>query len=682
MRRCFYDDTIRGFLIQTDEEIMGVLSKDNSFDLTLEQRDAWLEEIIVMKNVLHELDVDGHIVFEYTIPRLGKRIDVTLLIKRIVFCLEFKVGENSFYANDKEQVWDYALDLKNFHEESAHLTIVPILVATEADTIDNKLAFSYYDDKVYEPLFANSKSLLPLILSVLDKEESEVTINPKDWIYSRYFPTPTIIQAASALYMNHSVEDITKHEADKAGIDSCTKFILNVIRDSKEKKQKSICFVTGVPGAGKTLVGLNVAIQQEQGDLAVYLSGNGPLVKVLTEALARDKVAKEKAKGIRCTKTEAERQVSRFIQIIHRYRDNMLAKLKLPINGEIKIDPDKVSSVAKYNSAEVENVAIFDEAQRMWDMRHLSAWLARKKGIANFPMSEGEFLIWSLDQHKDWATIVCLVGGGQEINSGEGGIGLWIQALNETFPDWEIYISNNLTDKEYAEGNVADLLSVNVHVHTCTDLHLAVSQRSFRAETLSLFVHQLLDKDVEAARKTYEEIRDRYPIVLTRDLAKAKNWLREHARGSERYGMLVSSKAFRLKPLAIDIRSQADIVPWFLNPITDIRSSLFLEDVATEFDIQGLELDWTCLVWDGDFRFDPKGKKWQHFNFRSDRWLNINQEEGRAYQLNAYRVLLTRARQGMVICVPEGNTADDTRKPEFYDGTFEYLRSLGIMTLS
>ena len=359
----------------------------------------------------------------------------------------------------------------------------------------------------------------------------------------------------------------------------------------------------------------------------------------------------------------------------------MLAKLKLPISGEIEIDPNKVSSAAKNNAAEVENVAIFDEAQRMWDMRHLSVWLARKKGIANFPMSEGEFLIWSLDQHKDWATIVCLVGGGQEINFGEGGIGLWIQALNETFPDWEIYISNNLTDKEYAEGNVAELLADNDHVHTCPDLHLAVSQRSFRAETLSLFVHQLLDKDVEAARKTYEQISKRYPIVLTRDLAKAKAWLRGHARGSERYGMLVSSKAFRLKPLAIDIRSQADIVPWFLNPITDIRSSLFLEDVATEFDIQGLELDWTCLVWDGDFRFDLKGKKWQHFNFRSDRWQNINQEEGRAYQLNAYRVLLTRARQGMVICVPEGNPADDTRKPEFYDGTYEYLKSLGINVL-
>ena len=680
MKRCFYDDPIPVFLGRKNEEILGMLSKDNSFDLTLEQRDAWVEEIEVMKEALQRINLAGHIIFEYTIPRLGKRVDVVLLMQGMVLCLEFKSYEG-FTANNKEQVWDYALDLKNFHEESSRLTIVPILIAHETISDDNALHFCQYDDNVYYPLFANPESLTSLLSEVLSKENGNTNhINPHDWIYSRYAPTPTIIQAASALYMNHSVEDITKHEADKAGIDTCTQFILDVIKESKEKKQKSICFVTGVPGAGKTLVGLNVAIQQEQGDLAVYLSGNGPLVKVLTEALARDKVAREKAKDntIRYTKTEAERQVSRFIQIIHRYRDNMLAKLKLPINGDIEIDPNKVSSAAKNNAAEVENVAIFDEAQRMWDMRHLSAWLARKKGIANFPMSEGEFLIWSLDQHKDWATIVCLVGGGQEINSGEGGIGLWIQALNETFPEWQVYISNNLTDKEYAEGNVAELLANNAHVHTCPNLHLAVSQRSFRAETLSLFVHQLLDMDVAAVRQTYAQISDRYPIVLTRDLVKAKEWLRKKARGSERYGMLVSSKAFRLKPLAIDIRSQADIVPWFLNPITDIRSSLFLEDVATEFDIQGLELDWTCLVWDGDFRYDPKSKRWQHFNFRSDRWQNINQEEGRAYQLNAYRVLLTRARQGMVICVPEGNSVDETRKPEYYDGTYDYLKSLGL----
>ena len=564
------------FLTQTSEHVLGCMEKKNEFDLTFEQRGAWLEEIEIMRDVISSLKREGHVLFEYTIPRLGKRVDVILLVGGLIFTIEFKVGSDTFLVNDKEQVWDYALDLKNFHEESRDRIIVPILVATEAKTADcsqGMLAFSYYDDNVYYPILSNSETLLPIIQRVLEETGPQPDLDAHDWIVSRYSPTPTIIQAASALYMNHSVEDITKHEADKAGIDSCTEFILDVIKQSKQNHQKSICFVTGVPGAGKTLVGLNVAIQQEEGDLAVYLSGNGPLVKVLTEALARDKVAKEKAKGRKCTKTEAERQVSRFIQIIHRYRDNMLGKLKVPIrDGNIELDPDKVSRAAGKSAAEVENVAIFDEAQRMWDQRHLSAWLSRKKGLADFPMSEGEFLIWSLDQHKEWATIVCLVGGGQEINSGEGGIGLWIDALNQQFPDWQIYISNQLTEKEYAEGNVASLLAENPNVHLRTDLHLGVSQRSYRAETLSLFVHQLLDLNVSAARSTYDDIKERYPIVLTRDLTKAKDWLRTHARGSERYGMLVSSKAFRLKPLAIDIRSQADIVPWFLNPITDICS--------------------------------------------------------------------------------------------------------------
>lgn len=682
MQRFYYSETFSMFLTLPGEYILGCMDKVNEFDLTLEQRGAWLEEIEIIKAIISDFQADGQVLFEYTIPRLGKRVDVVLLLKGIVFALEFKVGADEFLVNDKEQVWDYALDLKNFHEESRDRIIVPILVATEASSKECSLgetSFSYYDDHVYYPLFSNTKTLLPIIKKVIDETPEQPYLDAHEWTFSRYNPTPTIIQAASALYMNHSVEDITKHEADKAGIDSCTAFILDVIQQSKQNHQKSICFVTGVPGAGKTLVGLNVAIQQEEGDLAVYLSGNGPLVTVLTEALASDKVEKEKEKGNKCTKKQARSQVSRFIQIIHRYRDNMLEKLKKPIkDGKIEIDPTKLSRAAGKSAAEVENVAIFDEAQRMWDMKHLSAWLSRKKGIADFPMSEGEFLIWSLDQHKDWATIVCLVGGGQEINSGEGGIALWIDALNQQFPDWQIYISNQLTDKEYAEGNVSELLAKNPNVHMRPGLHLAVSQRSYRAENLSLFVHQLLDLDIAAARATLEQIKDQYPIVVTRDLTKAKKWIREHARGSERYGMLVSSKAFRLKPLAIDIRSQAEIIPWFLNPITDIRSSLFLEDAATEFDIQGLELDWTCLVWDGDFRYDPVQHCWKHFNFRSSRWQNINIAEGRAYQLNAYRVLLTRARQGMVICVPEGSSEDATRKPEFYDGVFELLKEVGV----
>lgn len=684
MQRFYYKDSFSNFLSHSEEYILGCMDKSNTFELTMEQRDAWLVEIAVMKSVIASLQ-EGQIVLEYTIPRLGKRVDIVLLIKGIIFTLEFKVGAEDFLVNDKEQVWDYALDLKNFHEESRNRIIVPILVATEAKEKAcslGEISFSYYEDHVYNPLLSNSKTLLPIIKRILNENPLQSDIDAHEWLFSRYSPTPTIIQAASALYMNHSVEDITKHEADKAGIDTCTEFILEIIKKSKQNHQKSICFVTGVPGAGKTLVGLNVAIQQEEGDLAVYLSGNGPLVKVLTEALARDKVVKEKSKGRKCTKTEAIRQVSRFIQIIHRYRDNMLGKLRVPIrNNQLELDPQKVSRAAGKSAAEVENVAIFDEAQRMWDMPHLSNWLSRKKGLSDFPMSEGEFLIWSLDQHKDWATIVCLVGGDQEINTGEGGIGLWIEALNQHFSDWQIYISNQLTDKEYAEGNVSCLLSENKNVQYNSNLHLSVSQRSYRAETLSLFVHQLLDLDTAAARNTYADIKERYPIVLTRDLAKAKEWLKVQARGSERYGMLVSSKAFRLKPLAIDIRPQADIVPWFLNPITDIRSSLFLEDVATEFDIQGLELDWTCLVWDGDFRYDLAHHCWQHFNFRSDRWQNINLEQGRAYQLNAYRVLLTRARQGMVICIPEGNPSDATRLPEFYDGTYEYFKKLGIQLL-
>ena len=249
--------------------------------------------------------------------------------------------------------------------------------------------------------------------------------------------------------------------------------------------------------------------------------------------------------------------------------------------------------------------------------------------------------------------------------------------MNETFPDWKVYISNQLTEKEYAEGQVEEMLKEHKNVVFSEDLHLAVSMRSFRAESLSRMVHYLLDCDAKKVRETYQEIKDRYPIVLTRDLEKAKDWLREKARGSERYGMLVSSKGYRLKPLAIDVRCKPDTVHWFLDDIDDVRSSLFLEDAASEFDVQGLELDWTCLVWDADFRY--KNGAWDFYEFNGGcRWNKIQKEERQAYQLNAYRVLLTRARQGMVICVPEGNPEDHTRQPEFYDCTYNYLKQLGF----
>ena len=446
----------------------------------------------------------------------------------------------------------------------------------------------------------------------------------------------------------------------------------------KKNGEKSICFVTGVPGAGKTLVGLNVAMKQfEKKEPAVYLSGNRPLVDVLTEALARDKVEQEHAAGNKFTLKKARREIKSFIQIIHHYRDNTLSKLKTPIqNARLEIDPAKQEKHKDDGYADVEHVAIFDEAQRLWDQPHLSAWLARKKGIANFPMSESEFLIWSLNLRPDWAVIVCLVGGGQEINSGEAGIEEPIRAINETFPEWSIFISPQLTEKEYAKGKVNELLKNNTKVKTDKSLHLATSMRSFRAESLSKFVGQLLDNNSADAQKTYTEFCHNYPILLTRNLAKAKEWLKNVSGGSERYGMICSSQAFRLRPLAIDVRAKPNIVDWFLEDASDIRSSLFLEDVATEFDIQGLELDWTCLIWDGDFQYTPE--KWIQKEFSGGKWRNINADVRRDFQVNAYRVLLTRARKGMVICVPEGTLEDPTRLPEFYDGTYKYLKSLGL----
>ena len=679
INRYFYQSDVTSFLTEDTDTIFGKISRADEMDTASTQKFAWQEEIAIMKEVLVPYaDEHAQIVFEYTIPRLGKRIDVVLLLRERVFVIEFKAGEDEYNHADVDQVLDYALDLKNFHQGSADRLIVPILVATDSTTFSTICEPSHYDDGVYEPLLTDASHLGDIIQLVLHDNlpQQNYAVSMADWARSRYAPTPTIIEAARSLYLNHSVEDITKHESEGAQLDATTHFVQQVIRETKERKGKSICFVTGVPGAGKTLVGLNVAVQQEGKDLAVYLSGNGPLVQVLTEALTRDKQAQEKAQGNPITKKEAEREVKRFIQIIHRYRDNMLNKVKV-VNGQLEIDPTKELKDDEAGYGEVENIAIFDEAQRSWDKEHIAAWLKRKKGFENFPMSEGEFLIWSLDQRKDWAVIVCLVGGGQEINTGEAGIGEWIRALNETFPDWNVYISSQLTAKEYAEGRVKELLDVNSNVAYSEDLHLAVSMRSFRAESLSNMVHHLLDGDVENVRKVYSQIAERYPIVLTRDLDKAKEWLRTRARGNERYGMLVSSKAYRLKPLAIDVRCKPDTVHWFLDDINDVRSSLFLEDVATEFDVQGLELDWTCVVWDGDLRYSNDG--WDFFEFNGgSKWNKIQKEERRAYLINAYRVLLTRARQGMILCVPEGSPDDPTRLPEFYDSTYQYLKSLGV----
>ena len=655
MLNYYYSDTIDQFLKKTRNEILGQITSLNQFDSNRNTNQSWERQIDILKESL--IGLNGELFFEFSIPRMGRRVDCVLIIQNIVFVVEFKVGEKEYLNSNYDQVWDYALDLKNFHKPSHTALLVPILVATEAHDLEFQFLETSHEDKLIKPLKANKKNLKKILHYCLDFQKESLTINGNEFVSGSYSPTPTIIEAAVTMYKNHSVKDITRSDADAVNLTTTTKSVSEIIERAQIEKKKIICFVTGVPGAGKTLVGLDIATQhldKEKDTHSIFLSGNGPLVAILQEALTRDTVSRQKEVGNNITKSKAKEGVKAFIQIIHHYRDAYL------------VDP----------TAPFDHVAIFDEAQRAWDKEQTVNFMKRKKNQPDFAYSEPEYLISCLDRHQDWAVIVCLVGGGQEINTGEAGISEWLYAIKNSFPKWEVHISPNLTDSEYnAFDAIKEIENECITVYN-PDLHLSVSMRSYRAENVSLFIKQLLDLDTEAASDTLKHISDKYPIVITRDVETAKKWLKEKARGTERYGIVVSSQAYRLKPMAIDVRVETDPVHWFLGEKNDVRSSYYLEDVATEFQVQGLELDWACVTWDGDFRYS--NDEWKTYSFVGNKWQNINKEERKLYLKNAYRVLLTRARQGMVIVVPEGNVEDHTRQPEFYNSTYEYFKRIGI----
>ena len=655
MLNYYYSDTIDQFLKKTRNEILGQITSLNQFDSNRNTNQSWERQIDILKESL--IGLNGELYFEFSIPRMGRRVDCVLIIQNIVFVVEFKVGEKEYLNSNYDQVWDYALDLKNFHKPSHTALLVPILVATEAHDLEFQFLETSHEDKLIKPLKANKKNLKKILHYCLDFQKESLTINGNEFVSGSYSPTPTIIEAAVTMYKNHSVKDITRSDADAVNLTTTTKSVSEIIERAQIEKKKIICFVTGVPGAGKTLVGLDIATQhldKEKDTHSIFLSGNGPLVAILQEALTRDTVSRQKEVGNKITKSKAKEGVKAFIQIIHHYRDAYL------------VDP----------TAPFDHVAIFDEAQRAWDKEQTVNFMKRKKNQPDFAYSEPEYLISCLDRHQDWAVIVCLVGGGQEINTGEAGISEWLYAIKNSFPKWEVHISPNLTDSEYnAFDAIKEIENECITVYN-PDLHLSVSMRSYRAENVSLFIKQLLDLDTEAASDTLKHISDKYPIVITRDVETAKKWLKEKARGTERYGIVVSSQAYRLKPMAIDVRVETDPVHWFLGEKNDVRSSYYLEDVATEFQVQGLELDWACVTWDGDFRYS--NDEWKTYSFVGNKWQNINKEERKLYLKNAYRVLLTRARQGMVIVVPEGNVEDHTRQPEFYNSTYEYFKRIGI----
>lgn len=657
MSRAYYSATIEEFLVTELDTIIGKLTSSHGQELQNAQTQAWTEQIKLLWQTLAEINKHGYVFFEFMIPRMGRRADVVIVLDGVIYVLEFKIGAKSYTYADRTQTAGYALDLKHFHEGSHHKYIVPILVCTKAN--EQQATIEFNSEGVSTVLCTTGLNLATQINQVAQQLAlPDFDINT--WLKASYKPTPTIVEAAQALYAHHDVVDITRSEAGSQNIDKTSKRLFEIIHQARLKQEKIICFVTGVPGAGKTLVGLNIANQHanpKDDEYSVFLSGNGPLVAVLQEALATDLYNNARAQPSKpdeqqITKKDARQRVESFIQNIHRFRDEYLKDQAKP----------------------PEHVAIFDEAQRAWDKAQTASFMQRKRGIPNFNMTEPEFLISVMDRHKDWAVIIALVGGGQEINVGETGILGWFEAIHGAFQHWQVYCSSNLLTGEYVSAGIEH--STLQYFQQEPSLHLATSMRSFRAENLSSFVHHLIAGNAAAAMHVYGSIAQQFPIVVTRDLHQAKAWLKEKTLANRRSGLLASSNAIRLKAEGIFVKNTIEPEKWFLAPANDIRSSNFLEDAASEFDVQGLELDWALIAWDADLRFTDG--QFQHWRFSGTKWQKRQQLVQQRYLENAYRVLLTRAREGMVIFVPEGDDTDSTRKPAYYDGTFEFLQACGL----
>ena len=647
MNRAYVSIDTRELVLVSDAELLGQLALRLPFALEPTQRAAWEYQITHLREVAVELP-PAHFFMEFLIPRMGRRADLIVLVGGLIFVVEYKLGASQYDRSSLEQVYGYGLDLKHFHETSHSASIVPILVATHAAE-ETDAPLQWEDNGLARPMRVNATGLSAAINFVCRVWGGDQEIDHLAWEAGRYRPTPTIVEAAQALYRGHAVEEISRSEAGAENLTHTADYVASAIEAAKRDKRKLICFITGVPGSGKTLAGLNLATARQRAhsdEHAVFLSGNGPLVDVLREALALDAVASEREAGRTPRKVEEDRRASAFIQNIHHFRDDALLTTSAPI----------------------ERVAIFDEAQRAWDVEQTSKFMQQKKGQLGFSMSEPAFLLSVMDRHDDWCAIVCLVGGGQEINTGEAGIEEWLRALQRSFPHWQVHLPDTLVHDIAVQNEV-----------NAPALHLATSLRSFRAERLSDFVSEVIIGNAAAAKRISAELKD-FPLLITRDLDAARAWLRSKVRGSERTGLLASSNAARLKPHGIFTKAKIEPAKWFLAPPSDVRSSNALEDAGTEFDVQGLELDWTCVCWDANFRRVEDA--WQALQFKGTRWQTVNDTSRKSFIANSYRVLLTRARQGMIVFVPVGSTMDETRPPHPYDDIHSYLLACGFRSIS
>lgn len=633
INRSFYASSITDFINSAPEEIIGQLSQKITQNLTHQARSAWKYQVDLLQSCLKKIN-QGYIFFEFLIPRMGRRVDVILLIKGVIFTIEFKVGAKQYDKLALRQAEGYALDLANFHEPSHNKIICPILLATHAP--DSPIVIEkqcWNSENVLLPVTANPENLAQAISDVLLAFDQIPIIEPMFWMQGRYKATPTIIEAAQALYASHDVNEISRSSAEAINIAQTSERIEQVILNARLNHKKSICFVTGVPGAGKTLVGLNLASKHQDTNsenAAVFLSGNGPLVNILREALAKDASLRNKIKI-----ENSRRQIESFIQNIHRFRDQYLTELNPPTN----------------------KIVIFDEAQRAWNAEKTIKFMHQKRGRLDFAQSEPDYLISVMDRHQDWCVVIALIGGGQEINDGEAGLNGWIEAFNSRYKDWDIYYSDKLNQPEYVGIDVTHVFKERENTFSESSLHLAISMRSFRAEKVSHFIHYLIHNNSKKAKQLYEELQSKYPIQVTRCLATAKKWIRERKRGNESIGIVASSGAKRMRAEGIMVSNDIEPTHWFLNGPDDVRSSNYLEEAGSEFLVQGLELDWVLVAWDADYRY--QNAKFESWNFKGTKWQSVKKPSDQNYLMNSYRVLLTRARQGMVIFVPQGDFQDE-----------------------
>lgn len=702
-----YADTISDFFSKSEDEIVYVLTENNDFSSTKRTTiDSWHTQVqtirIALENYKNE---DGFIAFEYTIPRVGGRIDCVIGLKGILFVLEFKTGEVQNDDVDKEQLESYVNDLKNFHFESYDIPIAPLWVLPQATLSPCKISRPKTNQRLFSIQTVCNNTISDCINKILSINLGKVdSIDMNNWLHSPYCPTLNIVDAAKKLYANHKVEEINRSDAKGDDLLRTTNTLLELINQAKANSEKYLCLVTGVPGAGKTLIGLTVAtLHQKEDSLdmcldnrSVYLSGNRPLVIVLREAIAKDAYNREverlkKELGRKPKKLELKNngisivnirsRIKQFIQPVPEWRKEYL-------KGVIVDEANGAATLVKNENhvytgkgdffVPYDHVSIYDEAQRAWEAKENAEYVRKKeKHLKNFPdWSEPRFLISCMDRHKDWAVYICLIGNGQDINHGESGTIEWIRSIKH-FSNWKTFAPIDINaDIEISKE------TTGMNIQYLSGLHLSTDLRSFRAENLAKFVDDLLNFKTDSAINILSLL-NRYPIRLTRDIGLAKRWIKKNARPDERYGILASSKGQRLKPDALTLlppnSSESEVTHWFLGDTKDVKSSYYMEEVATEFQVQGLELDWAIVAWDADMQYDELN--WKQFSFRGSKWTNIKSEKNRKYQINAYRVLLTRARRGMVIYVPKGNQEDHTRKPKFYDGTYKYFKELGIVEL-